>query len=113
MMIVLQVAPLPPPLPPTVIVGGEDSMLAPVFLVAMFAMLITVIIIFLPLMKAWARRIESKGLDAGEFREEHEDLRIRMQELEGERARFVELEERIDFAERLLTQGRERQEEGR
>ena len=47
MMIVLQVAPLPPPLPPTVIVGGEDSMSAPVFLVAMFAMLITVIIIFL------------------------------------------------------------------
>jgi hypothetical protein len=28
-----------------------------------------------------------------------------------ERTRFVELEERIDFAERLLTQGRERQEE--
>ena len=86
---------------------------APVFLLAMLAMLATVIIIFLPLMKAWARRIESKGLDAGEFRAELEDLRIRMQELEGERARFVELEERIDFAERLLTQGRERQEEGR
>ena len=84
---------------------------APVFLLVMFAMLATVIIIFLPLMKAWARRIEGRGLDSNEVRAELDDLRMRMQELEGERARFVELEERIDFAERLLTQGRERQEE--
>ncbi len=102
--------PAPPP-PPTVIVGGEDAMPAPVFLLALLAMLATAVIIFLPLMKAWARRIEHRGLDAGEFRAELEDLRIRVQELETERARFVELEERIDFAERLLTQGRERQEE--
>jgi hypothetical protein len=109
-----QQLPTPAPLPPpTVIVGGEDSMSAPVFIIALLAMLATAIIIFLPLMKAWARRIENRGLDAGEVRAELEDLRIRMQELEGERARFVELEERIDFAERLLTQGRERQEEGR
>jgi hypothetical protein len=106
-------APLPPAPPPTIVVGGEDSMPAPVFLLAMLAMLATVIIIFLPLMKAWARRIEGRGLDAGEVRAELDDLRMRMQEFEAERARFVELEERIDFTERLLTQGRERQEEGR
>lgn len=105
-------APLPPP-PPTVVVGGEDAMSTPVFLFAMLAMLATVIIIFLPLMKAWARRIEGTALDANEVRVELDDLRMRMQELEAERPRFVELEERIDFAERLLTQGRERQEEGR
>ena len=104
-------APLPPLPPPTIVVGGEDSMPAPVFLLAMLAMLATVIIIFLPLMKAWARRIENKGIDGNEVRAELDDLRMRMQELEGERVRFVELEERIDFAERLLTQGRERQEE--
>ncbi|MGE5926555.1 MAG: hypothetical protein ACM357_04325 [Gemmatimonadota bacterium] len=112
-MILLQVpAPLPPP-PPTVIVGGEDAMSAPVFILALLAILATAIIIFLPLMKAWARRIESRGLDAGEVRAELDDLRMRMQELESERTRVVELEERIDFAERLLTQGRERQEERR
>lgn len=99
--------PTPAPLPPTVFVGGEDSMSAPVFLIAMFAMLATAIIIFLPLMKAWARRIEGKHLDANEVRAEIDDLRARMHELETERPRFVELEERIDFAERLLSQGRE------
>jgi hypothetical protein len=110
-MIAIQVEQIPvptpaPPLPPTVFVGGEDAMSAPVFLIAMFAMLATAIIIFLPLMKAWARRIEGKAIDANEVRAELDDLRTRMQELEGERARFVELEERLDFAERLLTQGR-------
>lgn len=115
-MITLQ-DPLPvpapaPPLPPTIVVGGEDSMPAPVFLLAMFAMLATVIIIFLPLMKAWARRIEGKAIDA-EVRAELEDLRARMHELEVERTRFVELEERLDFAERLLTQGRAERGEGR
>ena len=102
-----------PPAPPTVFVGGEDSMSAPVFLIALFAMLATVIIVFLPLMKAWARRIEGKYLDAAEVRAELEDLRSRMQELEMDRTRFVEIEERIDFAERLLAQGHpERKLEG-
>jgi Tfp pilus assembly protein PilO len=110
-VIALQEAPIPPLPPPTVIVGGEESMPAPVFLLAMLAMLATVIIIFLPLMKAWARRIDGRSIDANEVRAELDDLRARMQELEVERTRFVELEERIDFAERLLTQGRERQEE--
>jgi hypothetical protein len=116
-MIMVQVEQIPvpapaPPLPPTIVVGGEDSMPAPVFLLAMLAMLATVIIIFLPLMKAWARRIEGKGIDANEVRAELDDLRTRMHELEVERTRFVELEERLDFAERLLTQGRvERAEE--
>ncbi|HEU4827664.1 MAG TPA: hypothetical protein VFT04_00580 [Gemmatimonadales bacterium] len=113
-MIALQVepAPLPPLPPPTVVIGGEDAMSTPVFLIALFAMLATVIIIFLPLMKAWARRIEGKDIDAHELRAELDDLRARMQELEGDRARFLELEERVDFAERLLTRGRpERVEE--
>jgi len=110
-MIAIQVEQVPiptpaPPVPPTVFVGSEDAMSAPVFLIAMFAMLATAIIIFLPLMKAWARRIEGKAIDANEVRAELDDLRTRMHELEGERARFVELEERLDFAERLLTQGR-------
>ncbi|HEX6643147.1 MAG TPA: hypothetical protein VF037_00625 [Gemmatimonadales bacterium] len=103
-MILLQEAPLPP-LPPTVVIGGGNDMPPAIFILALLAILATAIIIFLPLMKAWARRIEGKHLDANEIRGEIDELRGRMQELEADRARFVELEERLDFAERLLAQG--------
>jgi hypothetical protein len=95
----------PPPLPPTVVIGGGNDMPPAIFILALLAILATAVIIFLPLMKAWARRIEGKHLDANEVRGEIDELRMRMQELEADRTRFVELEERLDFAERLLAQG--------
>ncbi len=57
-----------------------------------------------PLFRAIARRIEGRGTaDATHLREELMDLRERVQHLEGAQARVLELEERLDFAERLLT----------
>ena len=115
MTIQIQEIPIPAPAPtppPTIVVGTGDSMPPAVFILGLLAILATAIIIFLPLMKAWARRIEGKHLDANEIRGEIDELRLRMQEVEADRTRFVELEERLDFAERLLTQGRpERLEE--
>jgi hypothetical protein len=58
-----------------------------------------------PLVHAFARRLEGKhhGVDPAELA----DLRQRVQELEGQQGRVLELEERIDFAERLLAQNRD------
>ncbi len=74
-----------PQVPPSFIIG---FVLIVAFIVAG--------VILGPLIKAQARRIEGRQVDpslAGE--------------LEHLRARVAELEERVDFSERLLTQGRE------
>lgn len=67
-----------------------------------------VLMLTLPLVRALARRIEGKHLapDPG-LQAELEDLRSRVGELEQQQVRVHELEERIDFTERLLAQQRE------
>lgn len=59
-----------------------------------------------PLARAWARRIEGKSVDQA-LLNEIEQLRNRVAELEESHHRVLELEERVDFSERLLSQGRE------
>jgi len=59
-----------------------------------------------PLGKALARRLEGRsGLDDG-LREELEELRARTAEAEVLAARLAELEERVDFSERMLVRAR-------
>ena len=60
-------------------------------------------LVLFPLFRAIARRIEGKAADA-ELRAELEELRNRVQELESSQLHVAELEERVDFAERLLSQ---------
>jgi hypothetical protein len=52
--------------------------------------------------KAIARRIEGKAGADSALAERIEELEHRLAELELERARVTELEERLDFAERML-----------
>lgn len=60
-----------------------------------------------PLMQALGRRLEGRATsDAGLVREVDE-LRSRVQELEQQQGRMLELEERLDFAERLLVRSRD------
>lgn len=69
-----------------------------------------------PLGKAWARRIEgASGPADTRLGQVVEELQGRIAELEQQVDRLPELEERLDFAERLLAKGREpsRIEEGR
>jgi hypothetical protein len=95
------IAPLPPFSPWFMMNPAAMTLTASVF----FAV---VLMLTLPLVKAIARRIEGKHLapDPG-LLAELEDLRSRMGELEQNQTRVHELEERIDFTERLLAQQRE------
>lgn len=57
-----------------------------------------------PLMRAIARRIEGAGRGDPNLLAEVEGLRARVAELDALQHRLSELEERVDFAERLLAQ---------
>ena len=74
-------------------------------IVAVFAIaaLLAVANLLRPVMRAWARRLEGGVVDPG-LSNEVADLRERVAELEGSGTRLQELEERVDFAERMLAQ---------
>ena len=57
-----------------------------------------------PIGQAWGRRIEAKIAGSGP---QSEELSQRVADLEACAQRVAELEERVDFAERMLTQQRE------
>ncbi|MBI3983487.1 MAG: hypothetical protein HY337_11290 [Gemmatimonadetes bacterium] len=71
------------------------------------------VILGLPLIKAIVRRIEGRPTAPGSeevqaLRAEVAELRRRLESAEDVANRVAELEERADFAERLLTQQRDR-----
>ncbi len=55
----------------------------------------------------WLKAEPGTPGDAAEIEEELEQLRARVAELEGVPQRMMELEERVDFSERLLTSHRD------
>ena len=59
-----------------------------------------------PLIKAIARRIEG-GAASTELQTELEGLRKRVRQLEEMQPRMLELEERVDFTERVVAKSRE------
>jgi len=101
--------PAPPQLPEphTVVIGagGPPDWIAPV---AVLTLLIIVGgIVLYPLIRAWGRRIEGRGQEPA-LLDEVQELRDRVAELEQSLGRMHELEDRVDFAERMLTQQGER-----
>jgi len=90
--------PTPPPwvtLPPE---------MTAVIAVALFA---ACAVVLYPLMRAIGRRIEGRGTGDPALRAEVEQLRTRLADVESLQHRVMELEERVDFAERLLPQQRD------
>lgn len=55
----------------------------------------------------WHRPAEGAPAELDRLREEMDHLAMRLEELEGSERRMVELEERLEFAERLLARQRE------
>jgi hypothetical protein len=59
-----------------------------------------------PLFLSFGRRLEGRGSDPAVLAEV-EELRRQVQELQAGQQRLLEIEDRLDFAERMLAQGRE------
>jgi len=99
-----------PPVPPTppfdpnlvFIHGGMDK---GVVAIVVFALIAATVILW-PVMRALARRLEGKSVDPA-LRDEVDRLQHRLEEMDTLQVRMAELEERLDFAERLLTRGPE------
>jgi hypothetical protein len=113
---VQQVPPIPPippvpPIPDVVIQAPEILppwmvMPPPVIALISIAMFAAAAVVLYPLFRAIGRRIEGRTADPA-LQREVEELRERVRDLEAGQGRYAELEERLDFAERLLAQRRE------
>ncbi|HZA97676.1 MAG TPA: hypothetical protein VE399_02780 [Gemmatimonadales bacterium] len=108
-MMLQGVPPTPPtpPFDPNLIFLNEGG--PPVILFIMIAALTAAVIILRPLMRALASRLEGKGGGDAALRAEVEQLHQRLGEVDTLHSRVAELEERVDFTERLLAQAHEAQ----
>jgi len=105
-MMFAQAVPPGPPVPPgseMSVTGSLDGL--PVVVLLLGAGLIIAALIW-PLIRALARRIEG-GAPSTEMQAELNGLRERVRQLEEMPPRMAELEERVDFTERIVAQGRE------
>ena len=105
LLVLLQVPvpPTPPPLPDHFVVSGGAPIDSPAFVMIILAGLAAVTIVLWPLVRALARRLEGKVAPSASLQAEVEELRSRVHELEGSQSRLLDLEERLDFTERILT----------
>jgi hypothetical protein len=105
---VIQDLPTAPPVPPEIsqiiVDTGPPAWIETVATLGLMVFIGAVLLY--PLVRAWARRLE-RGTVTDELMDELVHLRERVSELEGQGVRVAELEERVDFAERLLTEARE------
>ncbi|HYN19498.1 MAG TPA: hypothetical protein VE078_00955 [Thermoanaerobaculia bacterium] len=102
-----------PPAPPPPIVADPNLIIERVqesvmMVLVLIAFTIVAIKVFGPLARAWARKLEGKVADP-ELRAEVDHLREQLGEVDGLRARVQELEERIEFTERLLAQRKDQE----
>ncbi len=81
---------------------GEDVAVVMVIL----AMTGAAVFLFRPMVLAWARRIEGKAGNADTTRD-LDEVRERLAELEAAQIHVQELEDRVEFAERMLAQRHE------
>jgi hypothetical protein len=88
----------PPPFDPNLFImnGG-----APALVMIVFLALAAATLILWPVMRAFGRRLEGKSHDAS-LRADVEQLQHRLGEVDHLHQRIAELEERVDFAERML-----------
>jgi hypothetical protein len=108
MMLQNPLPPMPPvpPFDPNLIFlqGGP-----PLVLMIVLAGLTATVIILWPIMRAFGRRLEGRSNSDPALKADVEHLHLRLGELDSLQARVLELEERVDFTERLLSQTHEAQ----
>jgi hypothetical protein len=106
MMVALQAIPPVPPPPPgseMSVTGNLEGIAAVVLLLGVGLILAALI---WPLIRAFARRIEGGG-PSPQMQAELDGLRERVRQLEEMQPRMAELEERVDFTERIVAKTRE------
>jgi Tfp pilus assembly protein PilO len=89
-----------PPFDPNLIFLNDGGPQAVVMIV--FLALVATTVILWPVMRALARRLDGKSAADPAIQAEIEQLQHRMAEVDLLQQRVVELEERIDFTERML-----------
>jgi hypothetical protein len=94
-----------PPFDPNLIWLNDGG--PPAIVMIVFLGLLATTIILWPVMRAFARRLEGKGASDPALHAEIEQLQLRLGEVDSLHQRVSELEERIDFTERIVAQGRE------
>lgn len=111
-MLLQDVPPVPPvppmpPMPAEVFLPFWATLPPQVTLLIALGFFAACAVVLYPLMRAIGRRIEGKGAVPQALSLELEQLRARLADVEAMTHRVAELEERVDFAERLLSQRRE------
>ena len=98
--------PDPPSIPidPNMIASRMDS---PAIVMVVLLVATACTIVLWPLVRALARRLEGRGSVDAALRSELEQMQHRLAEVDALQMRVGELEERLDFAERMLAQTRE------
>jgi Tfp pilus assembly protein PilO len=108
-VIVLRQVPLPPtPAPPMAdpnFIWGRLSETVAMVLV-LIGVLVVAVKVLGPLARAWAHKLEGRTGDP-QLRADVEQMREQLGEVDSLRVRMGELEERLEFTERLLTQRRD------
>ncbi|MBA3346568.1 MAG: hypothetical protein H0T44_14930 [Gemmatimonadales bacterium] len=110
----IQQIPVPPvpPLPPSAQFDPNLIFLndggPPIILLIVIAALLATTVILWPIMRALGRRLEGRSsIGDPELRGEVEQMQHRLGEVDALQTRVSELEERLDFAERLLSQAQQ------
>jgi Tfp pilus assembly protein PilO len=94
-----------PPMPPDM--GFADYGVPPSVLLIVVVSVVAATIILWPIVRAFARRLEGKGTGDATLKAELEQLHQRIGEVDVLQARVAELEERLDFTERMLARAPE------
>jgi hypothetical protein len=84
-----------------------NESIPPVFVLIPVVAFIALTVILGPIVRAFARRLEGKGNVDSALRAEVEQLHTRLADVDSLHSRLLELEERVDFTERLLAQTHE------
>jgi hypothetical protein len=107
MTLIQAVPPIPPPVPsipvdPNLLL----SRMSPVGIV-MVVLLVTaaITIVCWPIARALARRLEGRPGLTPRLQQDLEEVHHRLADVDGLQQRVADLEERLDFAERLLARG--------
>ena len=93
------VPPAPPSAPVVVMSGGGTD---PAVVAMVIGIMIVAFFLLRPLVRALARRLEGRGSDPATL-DALDEMHVRLDDVDTLRQRVAELEERVEFTERLLS----------